>query len=366
MKIKLFILICAFTLSATAQDLAATRARHLRHGINASEWFAQSNDYSIARLKAYTNDDDIALIRKMGFDHVRISIDPAVFQCSGPWSQCERVELLHHFLDVALADDLAVIIDLHPTTEYKRKLATNGDSAERFRLLWHSIAAEFHNTDPERVFFELLNEPEMEDDYRWGGIQAAALAEVRSVAPQHTVIISGATYSDIDNLLKLPALADRNIIYNFHFYEPHIFTHQGANWGVPFWVELRKVPYPALPKTLAAVIEPRTDDISRWRLTQYGLDHWDGERIAAEIGFAAAWAKRRGVSLTCNEFGVYRSFSDPEDRGRWLHDVRMALEENNIGWTMWDYRGGFGVVAGDSAGRRVPDQQILSALGLNK
>ena len=27
-----------------------------------------------------------------------------------------------------------------------------------------------------------------------------------------------------------------------------------------------------------------------------------------------------------------------------LHDVRTALEEDGIAWTMWDYRGGFGVV----------------------
>jgi endoglucanase len=269
-------------------------------------------------------------------------------------------------VDLSLQNDLAVIIDLHPTGEYKHQLAIDGNAAERFRLLWHNIAAQFQHSDAERVFFELLNEPEMGDGYRWAGIQATALSEVRSVAPKHTVIISGSRYSDIDNLLEVPAAADRNVIYNFHYYEPHIFTHQGASWGVPYWIELRKVPYPATAASLAATTAPMTDDVSRWGLLEYGLDHWDASRIAGEIAFAADWAKRRGVPLTCNEFGVYRDFSDPADRARWLHDVRTAFEQNHIGWTMWDYRGGFGVVTKDANGRSVPDVQTLTALGLQK
>jgi endoglucanase len=38
-------------------------------------WFAQASDYSAARLRSYTTADDIALMRTMGFDHVRLSID---------------------------------------------------------------------------------------------------------------------------------------------------------------------------------------------------------------------------------------------------------------------------------------------------
>ncbi len=56
-------------------DLAFQRAQHLRHGINTSDWFAQSGDYSVQRLRTFTTDDDIRLIHHLGFDHIRISID---------------------------------------------------------------------------------------------------------------------------------------------------------------------------------------------------------------------------------------------------------------------------------------------------
>ena len=78
---------------------------------------------------------------------------------------------------------------------------------------------------------------------------------------------------------------------------------------------------------------------------------------------AADWARRRNVPLVCNEFGVFREYSDPKDRAAWLHDVVAALEHNGIGWTMWDYSGGFGVVW-KKEGRAVPDENVLKALGL--
>ncbi len=52
-------------------------------------------------------------------------------------------------------------------------------------------------------------------------------------------------WSDIWDLLAMEPLADGNVIYNFHFYEPHEFTHQGATWSVPWWSYTHGVPYPA-------------------------------------------------------------------------------------------------------------------------
>src|SRR5437867_10495861 len=63
----------------TSQDsgLAQRRAAHLRHGINLSEWFAQVYDqkgYTKEHFETWTTAQDIALIKSMGFDHVRLSV----------------------------------------------------------------------------------------------------------------------------------------------------------------------------------------------------------------------------------------------------------------------------------------------------
>src|ERR1035437_9735444 len=84
------------------------------------------------------------------------------------------------------------------------------------------------------------------------------------------------------------------------------------------------------------------DAANRFQLESYWLDRWDGRRIRMMMDAAAQWGHENNVPLICNEFGAYRSFSDPVSRANWIHDVRTALEADGIGWTMWDYRGGFG------------------------
>jgi aryl-phospho-beta-D-glucosidase BglC (GH1 family) len=338
------------------------RAEHLRHGINASEWLAQSRDYSPQRLRTFTTLDDIAKMHAMGFDHVRLSIDPAIFQCDGPWNQCERVQVLDEVIAKALSQDLAVIIDIHPNDDYKRQLTSSDSSVEKFTMLWGRIASYYAKQNPEMVFFEVLNEPEV-GLYRWAGIQQSVVEVIRRAAPANTIIVACGEYSNPDDLARMPRVADTNYIVNFHYYSPHIFTHQGASWGSGYWAMLRQVPFPGTSDLVAAAIAKQTDDFARWKLTQYGLEHWDADHIAGEIRFAAEWAKEHNVPLTCNEFGAYRNYSNPDDRMRWLQAVRTALEQNHIGWTMWDYQGGFGVVT-KKDDTTTEDGAVLRALGL--
>jgi hypothetical protein len=63
------------------------------------------------------------------------------------------------------------------------------------------------------------------------------------------------------------------------------------------------------------------------------------------------------VPLICDEFGVYRNFSPPESHEHWLTGARSAFEKNHIGWTMWDYQGGFGVVYKENGAMR--DDEVV-------
>ena len=353
------------------------RAQRLRHGINFSEWYAQSpNDYSARRLQSYTTSADIKLVRQMGFDHVRLSIDARPLAClNDPGAGCDFGRRLDATVDAILREGLTVILDIHPQSEFKQKLATDNQSVESFGALWRSVATHFAQLDPELVFFEVLNEPEISDPYRWAGIQQRMVTAIRGVAPRHTIIVAGAQWSDLDDLMMVEPLADKNIIYNFHFYEPHIFTHQGASWSLEYWRHLRRVPYPSTPENVAALAAAQSTESARMHLERYGLERWNRDRIAGEIAIAGSWARRRHVPLTCNEFGAYRNYSDPGARVAWLQDVRSTLESNDIGWTMWDYRGGFGVVtrtepvsadgsyAADPAHTEI-NREVLRALGL--
>ncbi len=350
----------------TAQGLDA-RLAGLARGINLSHWFAQVRDggYTPEHLATHTTSQDLALIRSLRFDHVRLSVDPAPLWTADRPERLppEHLGRLTRAIREILGHDLSVVVDIHPSSDFKRRLQTDARHVEAFADFWRSLAAHLAATDPERVFLEVLNEPEFTDPYRWAGVQARVVGAIRQGAPRHTVIVTGHQWSAIDELLVLEPLADPNVIYSFHVYVPHLFTHQGATWSLPFWRHLRNVPYPSSPQGLEPLASTAPDDLTRLRLIRYGHERWSAERIEAEIGEAAAWARRRGVRLVCSEFGVTRGSTDPAHRAQWIADVRAALERHGVGWTLWDYAGDFGIVTKEG-GQVTPEERLLSALGL--
>ncbi|HEV3308262.1 MAG TPA: glycoside hydrolase family 5 protein [Candidatus Sulfotelmatobacter sp.] len=350
--------------------IPGSRVAHLRRGINASEWFAQVYDkrgYTKEHFQDWTTAEDIALMKSMGFDHVRLSVNP---QPMMPNHRPDEIsEEYFVYLDAAvkmiLDQGMAVVIDLHPESDFKTRLTKDDSFVQEFADFWRALAKHYSTWDPERVFFEILNEPEFSDRYRWYGVQTKLATAIREGAPQHTIIGAGARWSNDDELVFLEPLRDPNVIYNFHFYDPHIFTHQGATWGSYFWHWVKGLHYPSSPESAAKVAANVPDAMDRMAVIRYGQDHWDASRIDAEITQVADWARQRGVPVVCNEFGVYRAYAEPRDREAWIHDVRTALEQHGMGWTMWDYSGSFGVVT-KKDGRSVPDEGTLRALGLKQ
>ncbi len=348
--------------------LAFARAENLKRGINASEWFAQVYDkrgYTPEHFQSWTTADDLALIKSMGFDHVRLSVNPQpMFNEREPNRiPAEYLSNLDAAVKMILDHGLAVVIDLHPESDFKARLAKDDDFVERCADFWRALAGHYSTWDADRVLLEILNEPEFTDRYRWLGVQTKLAAAIREGAPRHTIIAAGARWSDDDDLVFQEPLHDSNIIYNFHFYEPHIFTHQGATWSAYYWHWLHGLRYPSSPESAERVAAQVPDEVDRLQVIRYGRDRWDAARIESEMKQAAEWARRRGVPLVCNEFGVYREYADPQDRAAWLHDVRTALEHNGIGWAIWDYSGSFGVVT-KKDGKAVADEGVLKALGL--
>jgi endoglucanase len=345
----------------------ATRFGRLRRGINLSHWFSQAANYSKTHLETHTTAGDIALIKSMGFDHVRFPIEPAPLLKETPDPSILNTTYLQYVdsaLDMILATGLAVIIDIHPSDEFKLRMNRDERGVEAFAKFWRAFATHLSKRDPEFVFLETINEPMVEDGYRWYGIQAKLIGAIRDGAPNHTIIAGGHRWSGLYEMLFLEPYADPNVIYNFHFYEPFAFTHQGATWAGPNLPFYKNVPYPSSPEAVRLVLDTVEDEPAKYNLLRYGEDNWNAGRIDRELALAAAWAAKHRVYITCNEFGAFRKVAKPADRVSWLHDMRMALEKNGIGWTMWDYAGGFAVV-NKTNGQAQREPELLKALGLN-
>jgi endoglucanase len=364
-------IVASFTVAQTTPlaSVPASRLAHIRRGVNLSAWFGGVWDpkgYTKEHFESWTTAHDIALIKSAGFDHVRLPVNPQPLMDAMRRQDhgAEYFGYLDAALKMILDGGLAVELDAHPDSDFKAKLAED-DFVERFADFWRTVAQHYSSWNPDRVFFEILNEPEMRDPYRWYGVEAKLAATIRQAAPWHTIIAAGARWDDDDDMIFLEPLRDPNVVYVFHFYEPHIFTHQSATWGAYYWRWVKGLRYPSSPENAARVAASVPEALDRLSIICYGRDHWEASRIEAEIDQAADWATQNRVPFICNEFGVFRYGADPEDRVRWITDVRTSLERHNIGWAMWDYSDSFGV-ATKKGGVATLDEATVRALGLSK
>jgi endoglucanase len=361
---------CSYTVSAQPADsslehaLASRRAAVLTDGINLSGWFGGWGDYSAEHTATYITAADFQAMHEMGIRYVRFPLDPMLLTQGGLLApNKEQIWMrIDNALDMAMNAGLAVDFVVFPRDDYKKQLDSQA-GVDRFILLWQVLAKHLSGRDPDRFFFELMNESEEQDPYRWIGIESAVIKAIHQIDPHHTIIASGAHYDSLDDLLSTETIDDPNVIYTFHFYEPYPFTHQGATWGSFEWNYFKDIPYPATPDQIAERMKNIPTDVARYQLYLYGAGGWNATSINQRIAFAAIWGHEHNVPIICNEFGAFRDTAPPDSRARYLHDVRTALEQNGIGWAMWDWSGNFGLITHQGS-TVVPDLIDLEALDL--
>jgi endoglucanase len=341
--------------------VGAPRLGFLARGFNLTGWFdgptMRRPDLAV-----------LARLRARGFTHIRLPVMAEhVMEAFGSRDEVARqLEEIDRAVDDLTGLGFAVSLDLHPGDRFGRLHMTEPEQG--FALLeavWRVLARRYAHRPADTLFFEVLNEPRVATSMwnRQGPMLAKA---IRQEAPRHTIIYGPAHFQRIDALIDLAPLADDNVVYAAHFYDPMIFTHQGLDWsddplrylnGVPFPARLSDERIVALLAKLASEGRSEAVALVRGQLSA----PWTEERVAHAIAQAADWATRHRRPVIINEFGVLGWKAAPLDRARWLRAVRTAAEHHCIGWTHWDYADGFGFVRRVD-GREIPDEAIVDAL----
>jgi endoglucanase len=385
-----FLLLCLMGVSVNAQEetpeatpetavseqqgLTASRLDRLSRGINLSRWY-WFGPPTVEQIRSYYNADDFNYLRELGFRHVRIPVDLNMVydERYADFLSARIMPVLEGSIQNIIDAELGVIIDLHSTSlddasnsVYSGRLETEPAFVDNYVTFWKNFAGRLSQFDPEYLFFEPMNEPVFQDDpTAWWPIQERLIGAIRESAPDHTIIATAAFWSGIFTLVKMEPLDDPNVVYNFHFYEPFIFTHQGADWiGQNVARNAQQIPYPSNPRKIEPALSlAEGNDALTTAIRNYGDALWDSQKIEDEVAWAASWARRHGVHLVCTEFGVYKQFAPVVDREQWFKDVRNAFEEYGVGWTMWEYVGDFGL-AERNRGVITHDEGVAAALGL--
>ncbi|HYD00412.1 MAG TPA: cellulase family glycosylhydrolase [Phycisphaerales bacterium] len=348
----------------------AALVNRLRRGINLSHWWWKPPSPEEGRIERLISPDDVALLKSAGVSHVRIPVDPALITDEPKRFNQHRMMEFTRAVHTIQSAGIATVIDVHtsgtPTTTLN--IDRNPENWERdLTAFWTAFAPCWKNSPPEFLAVELFNEPNgANDDKEWPQAQERLRAVVRKALPRHTIVLTGDDWGSIDGLVRLTPSADANVVYSFHFYEPHTFTHQQATWGSPMWKEIKGLLYPLDQKNadavLAAAADPKAANSVRW----YAKDQWDAKKIQSRFDKAKAWADEHKATLYLGEFGAYRAGCDQTSRCAWLKDVRSAAEKSGIGWCAWDYAGGFGLTdkPAPTSPRRL-DPASAAALGLS-
>ena len=354
--------------SSSAKGVPASRLARLGRCADITRWFWQVSDPTPQYFTSYMGDADLALIRRLGFQCVRLSIDPGLLYHKATPDTPDPATL--GYVDAAVnrlnAHDLAVVVDLHDDPE--KPLEEDPDYASGYATFWGVLARHFSGRNPEMVFLEALNEPVFKTrPAAWLPIQQHLLTVMRAAAPRLTLIGTGPIWSSVDGLLKVKPVADPNVVYSFHFYEPATFTHEGAEW----WVDgldryMSGLPYPSRSSQCPAAVATFTNADVRASALAYCAGNWDSTKLNGLIARAAQWSKAQKVPIIAGEFGVYCKHAPTADRLQWFRDVRGAFQKYNIGWTLWGYDDCYGLGRQlDAQGHIVIDWGVVRALGLN-
>lgn len=315
-----------------------TQTPPFNRGVNFTNWFQTSTPHQIQFTK-FTKQDFIN-VQTLGCDVVRLPINLHHMTSGAPDYTLDPLFL--HFLDqvVDWVEELEMhlIFDNHT---FSPSESTDPNIDEVLVPVWTQMAEHFKNRST-YIYYEVLNEPHGISDKRWNEIQQKVVDAIREVDQKHTIIIGPAGWNSYNNLDKMPAYDDDNLIYTFHFYDPFIFTHQGASWTNPSMVPLSGVPFPYEADSMPNV-PPELE--GTWIASAMNGYPSDGtvDHVKELIDIAVEFKADRGVPLFCGEFGVYMPNSHKDDRVFWYDLVQDYFEEKNIAWTTWDYKGGFGL-----------------------
>jgi len=327
---------------------------------------------------------DVNLIKSMGFDHIKVLIDPATHK-SGAGIAPASMATLKMNVDSALSSGLPVVVDIHPQPEFKH--AEVGDPVEFENYLGFMNAFAQWLADhysPHQIAFEFMTEP-FANYADWTALQYRIWETVRAAMPDHTLILSGDQSGRLFGVLGLHPVNDSNVLYCFSTYDPFIFTLQGADWaefaGTPIQY-LKNVPYPASPEIIYSSLTdmlasvPAASQGAAWQgLHRYGEQAWNADVLNARFKRLTDWNNFFGgrLQLWCGEFGCLgpgKGGVKPADRYAFIADVRRALETNGIWWAYWSYNETFTALLPVRV-RTAPlpsaswkDESMLDALGL--
>jgi len=314
-----------------------------KSGVNLGGWLSQCV-HTYEHYDSFIREEDLKVIAGWGLDHVRIPVDYNLIEDEEGNYIDKGFEYLDKAVEWCGRYGLNMILDIHKTYgfsfdkgENETGFFENEKYQTRFVNMWKELAKRYGNIG-ERVAFELLNEvTDKAYSKTWNAIAKRAIEGIREYAGKVKILVGSYWNNHVSSVKDLDDPYDENIVYNFHCYEPLIFTHQGAGW-----IDVMPRDFRMNFKKTYREYKEACNPISEYWDRDFFVpgdpdDMIDETYFEAQFMPAIKYAEEKGVLLYCGEYGVI-DLATPEDTVLWYKTINKVFEKYNIGRAAWSYR----------------------------
>ena len=344
-----------------------------------------------------STDAEFANLKRVGFDFVRMTVDPGIFMASRDQRFQELLAILRGNVERLRGAGLNVIVDLHPTNNAAaytpERIVDPSPQNQVFPRFVEVVAAvaRLLSTMDDGIWFEPLNEPPLDGlgaSTRWRAMALELVEAARAEAPNLTLAVDAnemASWRALAQFEPLPPSLGP-LVYTFHYYSPARFTMQTRIESARYITDMEWPPDPARMQATISRARARVmadpelaqgerarvaDRQQRW-IEEYYADPHTAADVRSEFDSVAEWADRHRIprsSVLLGEFGCTRTHwrytgADEPSRALWLETVRSEAERRGFPWSVWLYRGGGGMALTNSDNPLEFEPLSLRALGL--
>lgn len=205
-------------------------------------------------VNKHHTEESYAELSDLGFNSVRFYLNYGLFEDdASPYEYKESgFEWLDQNIEWAEKYGIRLLLNMHyPQGGYQSQgngdeLWTDSENQDRLIALWKEIASHYSN-NPSILGYGIVNEPVVsvknEDPLeKWQELAQNITDSIRAVDDNHLIFVErmcaaedAATgnlqwinFNDDNNFVKING---NDIVYEFHYYDYHPFTHQGFDWA---------------------------------------------------------------------------------------------------------------------------------------
>lgn len=280
--------------------------------------------------------EDFERVRDLGMNLVRFYINYQTFESDAkPYTYLDDGwKWLDDNIAWAKANGVYLILNMHvPQGGFQ----SNGKGwalweqealQKRLIALWTAIAKRYQN-EPVILGYDLVNEPGVpKNKQEWQTLAQQLVNAIRKVDKQHPIIVERVNSInrrwDNDKDMNFVKVEGENIIYTFHSYDPHFYTHQHFIWD-------------EYMKNREGGVWPDAQAEHTRAFLELTIDNF------------LAWGKKNNVPLYFGEWGLNKANFEKGRGGlNYIRDMLAVIEARKITNTFHVYHEeAFGLFRGD-------------------